>query len=219
MSTTILNILLASLSLVATLSAFGGKTWNEGNEPLKKRITRRGYLSLLCLFSVFGLGIYKEVNTNEIIDNKDDKIVKLQDDISKLNGQISSYKDILDIIKDRSESQEQIRMAEAVTVHGQWNAPSYIFPGSIIRFFSFERNPNQRLTLRYGNRNYGYNNVDINLNSISDGVAYEIPVFGHSGEPFDFSLIGDWAGKVFVISTPRIRDTTRSWEEDQIRNH
>jgi hypothetical protein len=41
-----LNILLLLLSATATLAAFGGRTWHEGQEPLLRRITRRGWLSL-----------------------------------------------------------------------------------------------------------------------------------------------------------------------------
>lgn len=216
MSTTIINILLASFSLIATLSAFGGKTWKEGSEPLGKRVTKRGYLSLLCLFAVFGLGIFKEVNNNKVLDNKDDRIAALQANVSKLNGQIASYKEVLDIIKDRSESHEQIRMAEAVTVRGRWDAPSFIYPGSIIRFYTFEKTPGQQLTLQYGNTREGFNNIEINLSSIGEGIGYEIPVFGHSGERLQFSLLGNWSGKVFVVSTPRIRDTARSWRDDQL---
>ncbi len=210
---TLINISLSILGLVATLSAFGGKTWIEGQDLLIKRITKRGYISLFCLFLTFSLAVYKELNTNRIIDLKDTKIDNLQSDIVKLQGQISSYKDILNIVRDRSDRVEQTIMAEAVVVHGTWHAANYIYPGSIVRFYS-DQNPNNNLTLRYGNQNIGYRSIKININAAGDGRAYEIPIFGKSGEQLDFALVGDWEGKIFILSTPRIRDTERSWREE-----
>lgn len=211
---TLINILLSILGLIATLSAFGGKTWKEGQDLLIKRITKRGYISLFCLFLTFSIAVYKELHTNKIIDQKDLKIDKLQSEIVKLEGQISSYKDVLNIVKDRSDRIEQTIMAEAVKVHGTWHAANYIYPGSIARFYTFDNNPNNNLTLRYGNQNIGYTSIKININAAGDGRAYEIPIFGNSGEQMDFELIGDWEGKIFIYSTPRIRDTERSWKEE-----
>ena len=61
----LLNVLLLVLGSVATLAAFGGKTWTEGTEPLYRRITRRGWLSVSCLALALSLGILKEVRADQ----------------------------------------------------------------------------------------------------------------------------------------------------------
>lgn len=58
-----LNILLLGVGATATLAAFGGKTWVEGDEKIYERITRRGWISLGCLLAALILGITKEVKT------------------------------------------------------------------------------------------------------------------------------------------------------------
>lgn len=60
----IINILLAIFGLGATLSAFGGATWIKGTQPLLKRITNRGWISLTCISLAFSIGIYKEVSNH-----------------------------------------------------------------------------------------------------------------------------------------------------------
>jgi FtsZ-binding cell division protein ZapB len=60
----VLNLLLALLGLTATLAAFGGETWRKGEEPLRQRITSRGWVSVFCLLAAFSLGIVKEVRSN-----------------------------------------------------------------------------------------------------------------------------------------------------------
>ena len=63
-----LNIAIAGLGLGATLAAFGGDTWNKGPETLLKRVTLRGWVSLLCLISAFTLGAINETASAEISD-------------------------------------------------------------------------------------------------------------------------------------------------------
>jgi len=48
---TAVTIALAIVACLTALSAFGGKTWNEGEAPLHKRITVRGWIALGCLLS------------------------------------------------------------------------------------------------------------------------------------------------------------------------
>jgi tetratricopeptide (TPR) repeat protein len=57
-NTTFYAVALLIVSTIATLAAFGGKTWEEGDEPLRQRITKRGWISLICLGLSFTLGIF-----------------------------------------------------------------------------------------------------------------------------------------------------------------
>jgi hypothetical protein len=59
-----LSVALLVVGLISTLSAFGGKTWKEGTEPILKRITLRGWISLSCLLLAVSLGVTKEISTN-----------------------------------------------------------------------------------------------------------------------------------------------------------
>lgn len=72
-----LNIAIAALTLASTLSAFGGKTWTEGSEPLFKRITFRGRIALTCLVLVFIAGISKEFASRAASKRAEDQIVNL----------------------------------------------------------------------------------------------------------------------------------------------
>lgn len=57
----ILNLCLAALGLAGALAAFGGDAWRKGNARLIKRITLRGWASLICLVLAFVVGVIKEV--------------------------------------------------------------------------------------------------------------------------------------------------------------
>jgi hypothetical protein len=60
----LINILLAFFGLGGTLAAFGGETWNKDGANLSEKVTLRGWVSLFCLLSAFGIGIYKELLTS-----------------------------------------------------------------------------------------------------------------------------------------------------------
>jgi hypothetical protein len=59
-----LNVLLLLLSAAATLAAFGGDTWTKGSEPLLKRVTARGWFSLICLVLTLIVGAGKEIRSS-----------------------------------------------------------------------------------------------------------------------------------------------------------
>ncbi len=61
-----LNIALLLVGTTATLAAFGGKTWHEGDSPILKRITLRGWVSLLCLVLALSIGITKEFIASQL---------------------------------------------------------------------------------------------------------------------------------------------------------
>ena len=57
---TTINILLTSLGLIGTLSAFGGKHGLKEMNQFTRGITKRGYISLTCLSLAFILGVIKK---------------------------------------------------------------------------------------------------------------------------------------------------------------
>jgi hypothetical protein len=61
--TIFLNITLLIIGAASTISAFGGKTWREGPEPILERITSRGWISLFCLILAVSLGVTKEIRS------------------------------------------------------------------------------------------------------------------------------------------------------------
>lgn len=56
----VLGILVLTAGFGATIVAFGGQAWIEGNSPVLKRITVRGWLSILFLVLALALGVSKE---------------------------------------------------------------------------------------------------------------------------------------------------------------
>lgn len=94
-------------------------------------------------------------------------------------------------------------------------APGLIYPGSIAKFYTFTNDSDQYLQLKYGNENIGYTIIPINPYTAQDGRPYEVTIFGNYGEAIELFLIGKWYGKVFLTCTLRIRDRTRSWEEEE----
>lgn len=62
--TSMVNLALLLLGTTGALAAFGGETWRKTDEPLQKRITRRGWLALSCMLATLALGIVKEIRSN-----------------------------------------------------------------------------------------------------------------------------------------------------------
>lgn len=62
--TSTVNLALLILGTTGALAAFGGETWRKTDEPLHKRITRRGWLALSCMLATLALGIVKEIRSN-----------------------------------------------------------------------------------------------------------------------------------------------------------
>ena len=52
-------------------------------------------------------------------------------------------------------------MGQFVSVAGRWNAPNFLYPGSIIKFYNFGRNGD--LVIRYGNPKSGYKEDKLNI--------------------------------------------------------
>jgi hypothetical protein len=61
-----INILIAAFGLAATLSAFGGDTWDKDEPGLIQRITIRGWFSVFSIVIAFSLGLYKEIHSHNL---------------------------------------------------------------------------------------------------------------------------------------------------------
>jgi hypothetical protein len=90
----ILNIALLVIGTTATLSAFGGETWEKEQKPIVERITKRGWVSLLCLAFALVLGVVKEVHTNKVESDSTRRANEREQDLQKrlgfLDNQLSS---------------------------------------------------------------------------------------------------------------------------------
>ncbi|SFN21859.1 hypothetical protein SAMN05428949_1980 [Chitinophaga sp. YR627] len=85
-----INILLAIFGLTATLAAFGGDTWIEGEAPLIKRITERVWVLLFCLLAAFVLGITKEIDNYQEQKESKSENKKLLTQLTTLRDSIAA---------------------------------------------------------------------------------------------------------------------------------
>jgi hypothetical protein len=172
--------------------------------------------TILQLKSIVIISYDTLISTNALIN-------QAYDTINKLKGKIETYEAILEEIHNESERQPQIVFAEYVNIRGYgWSAPNRIYPGSIIKFYLFRC----AIELRYNDR------VIIIPPSINEPV--EIPIIGPSGigyhwelriseinellrrpSDYEYSNYG-CDGKVYIYSSPRIRST--DWSSQEERN-
>jgi len=111
----ILNILLLVLGSVGALAAFGGETWRNSSEPLLKRITPRGWISLLCLLCALSFGITKEIVSNRISEISAKKSLKAQADLQSRLDDASQAASLAATESQKAQSalQEKLDVANA----------------------------------------------------------------------------------------------------------
>lgn len=56
-----LNIAILTLGSIGALAAFGGETWEKNDKPIIERVTKRGWISIICLILALIFGITKEI--------------------------------------------------------------------------------------------------------------------------------------------------------------
>ncbi|MGA2891021.1 MAG: hypothetical protein ABSE51_23615 [Terracidiphilus sp.] len=118
---TLLNIALLAVGSAATLAAFGGETWKKGESPIYRRITVRGWVSLLCLALALFLGVARE-----ILAAKENAAAKAEADKERvyLTNELNAAKqreETLDLrVADLSEINKLIRnqLSDAQTTLG-----------------------------------------------------------------------------------------------------
>jgi len=86
----IINLALLLLGTTGALAAFGGDTWRREPMPWARRITRRGWLALLCMLATLGVGITKEVRSSSLNAEAARKERKLQDDLATSNAALGN---------------------------------------------------------------------------------------------------------------------------------
>ncbi|WP_263359092.1 hypothetical protein [Acidicapsa ligni] len=101
--TTALNVALLLISTIATLAAFGGKTWRDGEQRLIERISPRGWISLFCLTIALVLGV-----TKEILAAKQSSLDRKQDALKAADAklQLTETQSKLDLAKKDLENLE-----------------------------------------------------------------------------------------------------------------
>ena len=57
---TLINVSLLALGFVGAIAAVGGDTWRKADEPVLKRITKRGWLSIVAFSLTLTFGVVKE---------------------------------------------------------------------------------------------------------------------------------------------------------------
>src|SRR5216683_7165469 len=104
--TLIINLTLLTTAFVGAIAAFGGETWLKTNDPLLRRVTRRGWIGLGCLFASLCVGVTKEIINDRV----------LQDSNAKTNiaeGRLAESRRLLELvvlsIKPAPQFRDQVR--------------------------------------------------------------------------------------------------------------
>jgi len=93
--TFVINLALLLLGTTGALAAFGGETWRKGDEPLSKRISRRGWLALVCMLATLMLGITKEIRTNAATLASSARQRELEQNLDRTTADLRATRDLL----------------------------------------------------------------------------------------------------------------------------
>jgi hypothetical protein len=91
-----INLALLLLGTTAALAAFGGETWKKGDEPLHRRVTRRGWLALICMLATLTLGITKEIRNNAATAAAATKQRELENSLASTTADLRATRENLD---------------------------------------------------------------------------------------------------------------------------
>jgi DNA-binding protein H-NS len=164
----LINLALLSLGFLGTLAAFGGETWKKGRQPLRYRITKRGWLSIICLSCTLLLGVLKEVRNvganNELLAQVTNLHQQLQqqrtllaakrlDEIREQDGKLAEFNKHISAIQI---AYERFR-SSPVSVSGR--APKK------------DDAPPFKLEFKYASKNFRFGVCDKDF-----GIAAEIPI-------------------------------------------
>jgi len=206
------NYIGQSITLLAAAVAVKGGTWDKKKQGIKK-LTATGVTALVLAFVGFGTSVVRTYQSSEAAQKTANQLEATLKNASEANSKLEVYRSVLDQILARSDRQPQQTMAQAVTIKPgeKWNAPNLIYPGSVVKFHGFRED----LILHFG----GSTQL-VPIHKVAPNPL-EVAVTGASGQGMRWSLenISDdiCEGKVFVISTPRVRSVDWSWNEEEIR--
>lgn len=210
-----ISYLAATVSFLAALIALAGDTWNKSS-PGRLKFTKTGKIA--ATLAVLGLVVSlfmvhasdrSSRKTSAQLERAASSAEHTRDKIESLEAENRDYKALLNIMLDESERQPQYVMAEYVSLdRGEiWRAPNVLYPGSLVRFYGFSC----ALLLSYEGKQE-------RIRPPEHSSVPEIAVVGGSGEAMTWdvrSVSGQPCdGKIYIVSTPRIRSAIRSWSEE-----
>jgi hypothetical protein len=145
--------------------------------------------------------------------------IKSEEEKQASNKQLSDYQNALEhidsstkVIEGRTERQLQQVMAQLVVINPmeKWHAPNYAYPGSVIEIYNVASST--ILEIRAVNDDF---KLDIFCpeREFAKGIFY-----GESGKKIEWTVRSSefFKGKIFLLSSPRTRDSKFSWEEEKI---
>ena len=86
---TAINVGLLLLGFVGAVAAIGGDTWRKGAESLLRRITRRGWVSIVSLLLALSLGVIKEFQQQTATIAFEGSITNLQGRLDTATNKLS----------------------------------------------------------------------------------------------------------------------------------
>lgn len=86
--------------------AFGGDRWTDSSAPLYRRITARGWASILCLSVAIGFAVNRESIEQNALQKAANTITGLEEDAGRLHTQVAKY------VKDIVKLQKQVKAAQ-----------------------------------------------------------------------------------------------------------
>jgi hypothetical protein len=221
-----ISYLAAIVTFLAALIAFAGDTWDK-RSPGRLKLTRTGRLAsgLAVVGLVVSLFMVHSSNrdarkaseqlqrTASSAGDARKEVRSLESRLQENKALLGEYKSLLNVVLDESERQPQYVMDEYVSLSRgvTWRAPNALYSGSLVRFYGFSC----PLVLSYNGR-------EEYIRQAEHSSIPEIAVIGGSGESMAWnvrSASGEPCdGKIFVLSTPRIRSALRSWREEAARS-
>ena len=103
-----LSIALLIIGSAATFAAFGGRTWEEGNQSIVARITTRGWVCLVCWILALSIGVCKELYSSNLEAKKD-----AQAALAAKQAKIDSDAKLADLRNRLTAEQGQLELANA----------------------------------------------------------------------------------------------------------
>lgn len=202
------------LVFLSALIAIRGETWDRDANGVR-RVTTTGWITaLLAIAGVLVAAHSTHESRLSAAANERRLIVATREaaaanaTVQELRGRLAESHRVVTEVRDMSERQMQVVMAQYVTLEpGQvWNAPNSLFPGSVVKFMMWDA----PIVLEYSGH-------VIPVRASADAPV-ELAIVGSSGARLSWLLrnTGTTAtsGKVYLYSSPRGRSSDFSWQEE-----
>jgi hypothetical protein len=109
-----LNITLVITGFMFSISAIGGDTYNKGSQPLLERITKRGWLSIICLLLTLGCGVAKEYLSAKKSVAAENTIGMLSHQLSVSETEQHAYQDTILVLQRQLQEATATKLAKAM---------------------------------------------------------------------------------------------------------